>query len=820
MADGEFGPATIPVLDSDPETRALCEDLFGSASEAVVGGVAVRGRYFDSPKELLSWYFQESAEGRSCPACVVDVRRADPCCMETVLHLRAIDPLMEIVLCAAPTDPAIETIRSRLHEGFHLAGKPLNRGEFLLLVETLVAGWRRKANLAEREERFRSVVRSLGDGVLLLDRNGRILESNSQGRHLLGVRGAGGGDEVLEVVFVDRDGTRLGGARDVFARTFDSGEATRNLVLSPLVDDRHGARWVMANAEAVWREGDVRPHAVVVSIHDITALQRTIDELRRSNEALAAARREVERGAEALRATEALRMRFLANMSHEVRSPMGAILGLSDLLLQGPLDPEMKRIASLLRGSGEALLGVLADIFDYSRIEAGTLALRPVEFDLRSLLEDVAALHAVQAASKGLDLELLVDGDGRAFVVGDPGRIRQILSNILANAIKFTDSGRIRIDAELLPVGEGGTEVRVAVSDTGPGFDPGRISSAFEPFRQTDEGFRRHGGTGVGLAIVRELLDLMGGTIDVESEPGRGSVFRLRFVLDRVVAAPASLPPAEDESLEGMRILVADVREIGRESLAKLVSRFGCHTESVASLETLRSALRTGGTWDAVLVDRSFVRDDPAGWLAALRTQIGTMPPCLLLTPLGVRGEAADAARAGWSAYLTRPLRSRILRTALVRCCRSGADSEILTRHSLEEAFRRGMRILASEPSADGREYLRRAVEGLGQCCTVVPSGAEALHLLERSDFDLVMLDLQPDGLESVRRLRAGEAGNRCRDVLLVATTAGTSPIEAASLLDAGFDEVLPRPWSMRDLGILLRKIQDSVDLGSEFDII
>lgn len=820
---------TVLIADDDPGIQDYYRKIFGSDSSAYdllaepvhKDGPDLDCRVFGSGDELVAWYFHELAEGRSSPVCILDMRMPGMNGMETASRLRAIDPCLEIVLCSAYGDVTIEQIRARLHDGFYYVSKPFSRGEFFLLVQSLAIGWNRKVRLAEREERFRSVVRALGDGVILLDRQGRILESNAQGRHLLGLKGAGGGeDRVLQTMFVDQAGQGFPSVLEPFRKTFETGESTRNLVLGVLAETSRPKAWLMANAEAVWGEGDVRPHAVVLSLHDISDVQRHIEELRKTNIALDTARREAEQGLEAARkATEAKNL-FFSNMSREIRSPMGAILGLSDILAQGVLDPEQKRFASLLRGSGEALLSILNDIFDYSKIEAGKLSLENVEFDLRGLLQDVAEAFAVQADAKGLALLSSIEGDAPSMVRGDPGRIRQILSNLLSNAVKFTSSGEVRLSTSLHDAPDGRIEVVATVSDSGPGIDAERYEMLFEPSVQTELAMRRFGGTGIGLVIARGLLEIMDGSIKVESALGEGSVFQVRFLLRRTDAAHPAPEKEADVSLEGSSVLVADSRESSRDALSNLVRQFGCSTESVASLETLRSALRSGERWDAVVVDRSFVRDDPAGWLAVLAAQIPSLPPFLLVTQMGVRGEAGEAARAGWRAYLTRPIHSRLLRAALERCvAEKTASGNILTRHSLEESFRQGMRILATEESEESQLRIRRIIDGLGQVCTVASSGREFLAAIQDTPFDLVLLDTSTSlqsGLQTARDLRAGLAGNRCRDILLVALISDKQAEDAC--LEAGFDEVLFKPYSAREIAQLLRKIQESVDMGSEVE--
>ncbi len=831
-ADPNGFRGTVLIADDDPGIQDYYRkifsvgegsdfDLLGESESAAKAGPELDCRVFAGGDELVSWYFHELAQGRTCPLCILDMRMPGMNGLDAAQRLRAMDPALEIVLCTAFADVSLEQIRERLHTGFYYVRKPFARGEFYLLVQSLVLAWNRKIQLAEREERFRSVVRALGDGVILLDRNGSILEGNAPARHLLGLR-VTRAEDVLDTIFLDEDGKPFLTSLEPFRKVFDAGDSLRDRVLGIGSADGGVRAWITVNAEPVWGEGDLRPHAVVLSVHDITVARERLVQLKDANLKLEIARREAEASAAEAIESKLAKSRFLANMSHEIRIPMTAILGLADALADGEMDPERHRLATLLRHSGSALLGTLNDILDHSRIEAGKLSLEAMEFDVRGLLEELAETFSVQARAKGLELVLSIDGDGGSFAIGDPGRIRQVVSNLVGNAVKFTSSGEVRLLAGLDDADEGGLSLSITVEDSGPGMDGQTLGSLFVPFVQGDPSIvRRFGGTGLGLSIAQDLAHLMGGTLTAESEPGVGSRFRFQVPLRPPPRLVAPSTPDPRTGLDGVRVLLADTRPTTREALALLVRRFGCLVEDVASFEELQTALRASGRWDALLVDRTVAGDDPAGWLDRLRTEFSAIPPCMLVTHLGVRGEAGEAARSGWCAYLTKPIRSRLVESALKLAVRGTIPAgNVVTRHSLEESFRKGLRVLVAEDHPVNQLLIEKILVGIGQIPTIVADGAQALAALERESFDLVLMDLQMpilDGLDATRRLRAGEAGERNRTIHVVALTGGTSTEERDQAVGAGVDDILAKPYVTADILRIVRRLQEDLDLGPEF---
>ena len=655
-----------------------------------------------------------------------------------------------------------------------------------------------KEALAKERQALRALIDNVPDFMFVKDGQSRFVVANAALAHKIGVKSA---DELIGKTEADFASPDLANAfYSLEQQVFHTKEAILEHEIQGH-DGRGGPVWVsVCNVPLLDEHGEASGIAGVA--RDITARKRTELEWQRAKEAAEAASR--------------AKSEFLANMSHEIRTPLNGILGMTDLALDTETTREQREYLETVKFSAEALLTVINDILDFSKVEAGKLELETFDFNFRDCVESTLKTIALRADEKGLELLCRIAPEIPQFLSGDCNRLRQIILNLVGNAIKFTPQGQVQLEVAPEPVDTGDYGLHFIVSDTGIGIAPEKQEHVFRPFAQADSSTtRKYGGTGLGLSISASLVGLMGGRIWVESEPGVGSRFHFIVQFSPCTAPPEALPPVSFENLRGVRALVVDDNATNLRILREMMNHWGMQATTANSGEEALRLLQLSGdqatSFRLIIVDLHMPGMDGFTLIERIRESAPTASEIVMLTSSRQRNDAERCRALGVAAYLLKPIREAELREALARVLSSQNAPVVPAAPSPANetvTAPRGLSILVAEDNPVNQRLMVRLLEKRGHRVKLAANGREAVQLVENELFDLILMDIQMpemDGVTATSRIRALESSSGSATHLpIIALTAHAMKGDQERFLGEGMDAYLSKPLDPKALDEVL----------------
>ncbi|MEI8372541.1 MAG: response regulator [Planctomycetota bacterium] len=687
----------------------------------------------------------------------------------------------------------------------------------MLALEDITASKQAEQAFRGSEETIRTIGTSAHDAIITMDHASQITFWNPAAERMFGYRATEAlGKKLHTLLAPPRFHPAFQESIGHFQRNGEGAHVGKTVELVGMRKDGHEFPFELSLAPVKIHE---QWHAVGI-VRDITERREAQSRLEEHAVALELANKALEQLTASAQAAVEAKSEFLANMSHEIRTPLNGVIGMTGLLLDTRLTPEQRQYTEIVRSSGESLLTVINDILDFSKIEARKLDLEILDFDLLAMLEDTVEMLAPRAYQKGLELACVVTPEVPSLVQGDPGRLRQALFNLVGNAIKFTHHGEVIIRVSLDAQDDRTARVRLAITDTGIGIPPDRLSALFAPFTQVDGSTtRKYGGTGLGLAISKQLVDLMGGQIGVESEPGKGSTFWFTATLVKQLNGGLSAEEPHAD-FNGVNVLVVDDHPTNRLLLTTLLGSWGCRfaeaDSGAAGLTQLDKAARCDDPFHIVLVDMMMPGMDGEEFGRTVKCDPQYQKTRLImLTSLGQCSDTARLRQLGFFGYLLKPIR----RSALRNCMAAAIDSKPAVNGEVPAVFApphcpvapstRRARILLAEDNPTNQTVAVAILMKLGHAVDAVANGGEAIRALREIPYDLVLMDCQMpemDGYEATRWIRSSDSGVRNPHIPVIAMTAHAMKGDREQCLAAGMNDYLCKPVQPKELAETLAR--------------
>jgi two-component system, sensor histidine kinase and response regulator len=667
----------------------------------------------------------------------------------------------------------------------------MDKPVILSMINDVTTEKEREIELISREKRFHDMVQHTKDAIFITDFNDNIIEVNQHACDSLGYTR----EELLAISMPSIDLTV---------------EPDKNVLLLDRLTPG-----VPVTTEGIHRrkDGSTFPVEIRLSLFDsgdkklICGLVRDITERKEVEKRLKVAIKTAEEASQ-------YKSEFLANMSHEIRTPMNGVIGMTSLLLDTPLNSEQQEYVNTIRKSTDSLLSIINDILDFSKIEAGRLDIEILDFNMRNAISEAMEIPSVNAHEKGLEFSYFIDHDIPSMLKGDPGRLRQILINLINNAVKFTKEGEVATSLTLVNETDTHVKIRFEIRDTGIGISHADAQKLFQSFQQVDASTtRKYGGTGLGLSISKKLAEMMGGEIGVESESGKGSVFWFTAVFEKQINTKEDDPLMPDE-IKAKRILIVDDSNTNLKILGGYLAKWGFSYDEAQSAEVamklLNAVSKVGAPYDLIITDMQMPGIDGVEFGQKVKSNTALRGSrMIMLTSRGIRGDYTAMKKIGFDGYLIKPIgRNHLFDCIVTVLSRKPSvsnqfEQQLVTRHTLTDDKIKKVKILLAEDNIINQKLALRLLEKFGFQAEAVANGEEAVKALEIINYDIVLMDIQMpimDGYRATQVIRSPESKVLNHNVKIIALTAHAMKGDREKCLEAGMDNYLSKPINPNEL--------------------